>query len=198
MASSSSQRQRRILIGLLGIVGAVVWMQFLFLPQFRTAGRLGRELKTLRSQVDRTKRDLRQISELEKNRALLVSQYPMPVLSIPPEEQLPDLMERIAQAARVSHVRVITLRPKQELAQLRAGVSGYLEIPLELSATAGYHQIGHFLDLLEQSDTLVGLKEMEIQPGSQDLWNHQVRMVLLAFLVPAQGRTSNASLRGTK
>ena len=179
------QRQRRLLAGFLAVVGAVLWTQFLFLPQFRTAGRLGHELKTLRVQMTRAQRDLGQMGLLEKKRTPLTNPYSIPAPTLPPEEQLPDLLEKITQAARASHVRVTALRPKQDFAQMQMGPSGYLEIPLELLATAGYHQVGHFLDALERSESLVRLRELEIRPNNNnDLSNHQVKMVLLAFLLP--------------
>ena len=178
------QRQRRLLAGLLAVVGAVLWTQFLVFPQFRTAGRLGHELKTLRVQMTRARRDLGQMALLEKKRTLLANPHSIPGRILPPEEQLPDLLEKITQAARASHVRVTALRPKQDLAHMQIGSSGCLEIPLELVATAGYHQVGRFLDALERSESPVRLRELEIDPSNNDFSNHQVKMVLLALLVP--------------
>ena len=181
---SIPQHQRRILGGLLIVIGAALWAQFFFFPQFRTAGRLRIELKSLRGQMERPRRDLAQMPSLEKKMALLASQVPLPVPTVPPEEQLPDLLEKITQAARIAHVQVTTLKPKHELSQMQVGPSGCLEIPLELVATAGYHQLGRFLDELERSESLVRLRELEINPSGDDLTSHGVKMDLLAFLVP--------------
>ncbi len=184
MAGSADPRQRLLLTGIFAAIGGVLWIQFFLVPQAGRAGRLSSELKGMRAQVEKTRRELKQMPEMERSRSLLAAQYAVPAPAAPPEEQLPDLMDRIAQAARSAHVRIITLHPKQDLAQTQAGPSGYLEIPLELAATAGYHQVGRFLDELERSGTLVRLKELEIRPSGQDLWNHQIKMQLLAFLVP--------------
>lgn len=179
-----SQRQRQILLGLLVVVGAVLWLQFFMLPQLATASRLRDDLKKLRTQRERARHDLAQMPSLEKKLAALAGQYSLPALAGPPEEQLPDLLEKITQAARASQVRVTTLRPQKELGQLQVGPSGYLEIPLELSATAGYHQVGRFLDELERSESLVRLRELDLRPSNGDLASHEVKMVLLAYLVP--------------
>ena len=130
------------------------------------------------------RRDLLHLPEMEKKQADLAARYSAPVVSTPPEEQLPDLLDKIAQFARTAHLRVVTLRPKEDLGHVQVGPSGYLEIPLELMATAGYHQVGRFLDQLEQSDSLVRLRELEIHPGA-DLSNQDVKMLLLAFLAPS-------------
>lgn len=186
-----NQKQLRVLAAVPAVVGLFFWLQFLILPQTRSAGRLGSELTALRGKVERMQRDLAHLPEMEKKQAELAARTPAPVVSAPPEEQLPDLLDKIAQFARTARVRVVTLRPKQELAQVRVGPSGYLEIPLELVATAGYHQVGRFLDQLEQSDSLVRLREMEIRPG-KELWNQEVKMMLLAFLAPGPDAVEEA------
>jgi len=178
-----NQKQLRILAAVPAVVGLFFWLQFLILPQTRSAGRLGSELTALRGKVERMQRDLGHLPEMEKKRDELAVRTSVPVVSAPPEEQLPDLLDKIAQFARTARVRVVTLRPKQDLAKVQVGPSGYLEIPLELEATAGYHQVGRFLDQLEQSDSLVRLRELEIHPG-KEMWDQEVKMLLLVFLAP--------------
>ena len=70
---SVGQRQRWILAGLLAVIGVALWMQFFFLPQIGTAGRLGKELKVFLGQIERTQHDLAQMPSLEKKRALPAS-----------------------------------------------------------------------------------------------------------------------------
>ena len=183
MDLSSQRKQLRILAVVLVVVGLFFGLQFSILPQIRSAGRLGSEWAALHGKVEQLQRDLRQMPEMEKKQVELAARTSTPSVSIPPEEQLPDLLDKIAQFARGARVRVVTLRPKQDLGHVQVGSSGYLEIPLELVATAGYHQVGRFLDQLEQSDSLVRLRELEIQPGTE-LWSQEVKMLLVAFLAP--------------
>ena len=193
MDPASQQKQLRILAAVLAVVGLFFWLKFLILPQIRSAGRLGSEWTALHGKMEQLQRDLRQMPEMEKKRVELAARTSTPAVSVSPEEQLPDLLDKIAQFARATHVRVETLRPKQDLSQVQVGPSGYLEIPLELVATAGYHQVGRFLDQLEQSDSLVRLRELEIQPGTE-LWSQEVRMLLLAFLAPGPETAAKAEV----
>lgn len=167
----------------LAVVGLVLWLQFLIIPQIGSTNRLSSESVSLRLKVERARQETRRLPELLKERDELAARVSVPTVSTPPAEQLPGLLDKIAQFARDAHVQVVTLRLKEDLGRVKAGPSGYLEIPLELVATAGYHQIGRFLDPLEQSDSLVRLRELEIRPGKEML-NQEVRMLLLAFLAP--------------
>ena len=172
-----------LMAGALVLIGFFVWLQMLVLPQTNMVARSGSELTALRGKVERMRRDLSHLPEMERKFAEMSAQYSSPADAAPPEEQLPNLLDKITQFARVARVRVVTLKPKEDLAKVQIGSSGYLEIPLELEATAGYHQVGRFLDQLEQSDSLVRLRELKIEPGA-DAAKQDVKMMLLAFLAP--------------
>ena len=189
---SAQQRQLRLLAVVLSAVGLAFWLQFFIIPQTGLAARLGSELTGLRVKVERVRRDVQRLPELEQKRDHLIAQYSISPVSTPPEEQLPNLLDQIAQFARTTRVHVVTLRVKQDLTQAQVGPSGYLEIPLELAATAGYHQVGRFLDQLEQSDSLVRLRELEIRP-SKEMLQQEVKMMLLAFLAPGPGAARAAA-----
>lgn len=179
------QRQKHILIGILGCFGLVLGLNYVLIPQLSSSSRLLAGRRSLSQKMTRLHRDLEQAASLEEKRTQLLQQVQLPAASLPPEEQLPDLMEKIAKAARSSQVRLLALRPKEDIGKIAVGASGYLEMPLELTASAGYHAIGRFLDLMEGSQDLLRLRELEIKEGpGESLWEHQVRMVLTAHLVP--------------
>ena len=128
---------------------------------------------------------IREMPALEEDRKRLASQLQLPALTIPPEQQLPDLLDRITRAARVSEVRLLGLKPQADLRNLKPGPSGYIEVPLEVIAAAGYHSIGRFLDGLESSQDLLQVRELQIESNSRDVWSHAVTVLLVAYLVPA-------------
>ena len=188
MAAPASDLQKQILYGLLVVVGCVVWVNLFLLPQWKKASRLGGEFKQLREEVNRLHRDLKKYPTLEQERVRLAAQFETAAVSSSPEEQLPDLLGKIAQAAHAAHVRLLALKPKAEIRQLQPGLSGYLEVPLEISALSGYHQIGHFLDGLERSENPLRVQGLEIKSTQQDMWNHTTTITLRAYLVPRRGQ----------
>ena len=187
MPNLAPGQQKKLLYGVLAVIGLVAWSNFLFFPQWSRWARQGAELKSLQGQVERTRRLLVQLPGVEKNSALLSSQVAIQPTAMPPQEQLPELLDRIAQLARSSHVRLVSLKPKGEIAGLAPGPSGYLEMSIEVETSAGYHQIGAFLDALESSESLLRVQKLEIGADGQDMWNHRTRITLEAYLAPASG-----------
>lgn len=166
------------------------WGTFFWIPQWKIRADglpkvhgLGRELKTF--QQKQAKKPTLQ-AELTR----LKAEDDGSAVAIPVEEQLPDLLETIATAARFSGVHLLTVKPKMDYTELKTGRSGYLELPIEVSALTGYHRLGAFLDVLERSPSLLKVSEMEIQPDPKDLWHHRATVVFLAYLVPGASSKS--------
>ena len=178
-------QQKKLLMGLLLGVGLIAWTNFFFLPQRQIWVKRRPEVQKLREEIIRTERDLTHLKTLEENRSRLAVQVEMKYLETPPQEQLPELLERIAQTARVSKVALSSLKPSADLNALSPGLSGYLELPLSIQFSAGYHQIGKFLDALESSEDLLRVQKLEIRSASGDVLKHKANLTLQAYLVPA-------------
>ncbi len=180
----SNPEQRKILLGIGAGIGLVAWMAFFFVPQCGKWAAGYSKVTELRRKISETHQGLSQLSGVEQALARLRAQYELPAVTPPPEEQLPELLEMIAQTARSSQVSLLSVKPKENLSQLSAGPTGYLELPIQLEASAGYHQIGKFLDLLEHSESLVRVQKLKIQSNPDDLWKHQATLILQAYLLP--------------
>ena len=178
------ERRKQLLAAILAFLALSLGLSFILIPQMGGFFQRLAERRSLNQKVIRLRQDLKQLASLEEKHERLLQQVQIPTVSVPPEEQLPDLMENIAKAARSSQVRLLTLRPKEDIGKIPVGHSGYLEMPLELTASAGYHAIGRFLDLVEGSQDLLKLQSLEIRESPENLWEHQIRMVLTAYLVP--------------
>lgn len=180
--SLSSTRKKQILVGVLGAWGLVAWFNLALVPQRDHLSTLRPPIEKLRKQLSQTREGLAKLNALEATLAQMKAQFHAPVSIRPPEEQLPELLEVVAKAARGSQVHLLSVKPKQDFSQLSPGPTGYLELPVQVEASAGFHQIGMFLDALEQSENLVQVRELSIQEDPRDLWNHQLSLVLTMYL----------------
>ena len=174
--------QRRLLAGLGAVIGCVLWVQLLWVPQSTRARQRTEEWKKLQREAEEIRRQVAQLPRMEADRQRLTADLAGVAGEGAAEDQLPGLLERVTQAARHARVKVATLRPRVHLDQLKPDASGALEVPLELTGTAGYHQLGAFLDALERSPDLIRVRELELRPNASDIWTHQVSMTLLVYL----------------
>jgi len=177
-------QERQLLIGIVSVIVAVVWVNFFVIPQRRVLSEVSTQVQALRAQVIEARQGLAQRPALEAEVASLGAEYELPADALPPEEQVPELLKVITEVAKASQVGLLTVKPKVDLGQIAPGPSGYLELPIEIAASGGYHEIGTFLDALERSPSLLlRVQRFQIQANPQDLWHHQALFVLQAYLI---------------
>ncbi len=188
----SPQRQKQIVVGISSIVFLIIWLPFFVVPQRESLADLQARVKKVRSEVAEVRAKMVQLPAMETELRQLASQYDSAVITTPPEEQLPELFEMIAQAARNSQVRLIGVKPKVEIGQVTPGASGFLELPVQVDASGGYHQLGMFVDALERSKSLLRIEELKIQQDPKDIWHHEATFIIHAYLFPGgeKGKSS--------
>ena len=180
----SLEQQKPVLIGGAAAVGFSLWLGSFFIPQFSNWIQRGPQVQALKNQVEEGHRKLEHSAQREKEFKDLKAQSELGAAALLPQQQLPELMDKIALAAQSAGVSLEVVKPKLEMGQLLPGPSGYLELPLEVHAVGSYHALGLFLDTLERSDSLIRVQEFKIQSDPKDIWNHQATLVLQSYLFP--------------
>ncbi|MBI3318313.1 MAG: type 4a pilus biogenesis protein PilO [Candidatus Omnitrophica bacterium] len=182
------QEQRKILIALGGALAVLAWLILVLIPVQSSLAGIRPQVIDLKDQLGSLRQGLNQLPAMEEELKRLFAEYELPATNLSPEEQLPQLLENIAQLARASQVRLVAVKPKADLSLLAPGPSGYLELPVQMEASGGYHAIGSFLDAMERSKSLVRVLELQMEPSSEDLWHHQAILILQLYLVPSAGQ----------
>ncbi|MBI3615492.1 MAG: type 4a pilus biogenesis protein PilO [Candidatus Omnitrophica bacterium] len=183
----SDPRVRRILSTVGAGIGFFIWAGFFFIPQCRVWAAGRSSIISMKQRIGLARQELTQLPGAEEELAKQKAQAEIFSAAHPPEEQLPELLEMIAQAARASQVKLILVKPKENLSQLSPSPTGFLEMPIQVEAVGGYHPIGKFLDALERSESLIRLQELKIQANPKDVWNHQTTLTFQVYLLPAAG-----------
>lgn len=184
--SLTPAQQKQILFGILGLIGFFAWLQLFLFPQRAALAQARAQIQELRGQVEQVRAGLAQQPAMEEETRRLQAEYKLPEVTKPPEQQLPELLELISQVARQAGVRVVAAKPKGDVSKLLPGASGYLELPVLVLVSGGYHQIGQFLDALEQSETLLRVRELSVMDDEEKLYEHTGAVLFQAYLVPAR------------
>jgi Tfp pilus assembly protein PilO len=109
---------------------------------------------------------------------------------LPSEDQLSEVIERLSELARRTGVRLETVSPQLVPAQLGGEDSMpeevYQVIPIQVEASAGYHDIGAFLSLIETESSPMELVELRITGHPSDPYRHKLALVLNVFFITRQ------------
>lgn len=180
-------QKKGILYGVPAVAVLVLWVSLFLLPQRRALTELRPQVHNLRSQVKELRAGLQQLPAMEAELTRLASQFEeLPTALLPPEEQLPLLLDEIGQTARRTGIRLGVAVPQSDVGKLQPGPSGFLELPIVIAIVGGYHEMGTFLDQLEHSKSLLRVREMLMyhDPESTNVFRHMALILFQAYLVP--------------
>jgi type IV pilus assembly protein PilO len=93
--------------------------------------------------------------------------------------QIPVLLENLSQMASSSGVRITSLTP------VESGQSGsaklYSAQPIEMKATAGAHELGNFLSVLETGPTVFKIRNLSISPNPLNPKKHLIEVKMETY-----------------
>lgn len=103
------------------------------------------------------------------------------------EERIPALLEDISDIANKNSVKIMQIRPSKEVkardekarAQGQGGVVG-LTISLDLSCS--YHNLGSFVNDMENADTFIAVQEMKIRRDQNNPLEETANLVLKTYV----------------
>ena len=200
MKLSLSSRDRRtiLLVGLLGMLTLWAYLTQLLGPMAKEVGSLGHEVRSAREQLkilelatsneDALRQQHQQVNEtVESLRRLL-----------PAEQEIPTVIERLSDMAGQSGVKIQAIFPQRQVEPQAPGSLGapaassskpvvFTEIPIQIDALAGYHQLGTFLSLVESADKPMQVSSLRMSGNQKEPKRHIVKLVLRAYFAALQG-----------
>jgi type IV pilus assembly protein PilO len=143
-------------------------------PQLK---QLKRRLDTANNNVASIPRYENQIKELQET----LSSYNKKFST---QQQISSLLQELSDMAKDSGVRITSVKPHSAVLEAQQGaVTAYKKFPISISATCGYHQLGIFINKVENSDTFMRVADITITANSNTPASHIVNMVINTYIL---------------
>ena len=183
------QTQVLLLAVLISLIAAVLYIYFVFIPQFvrvfALSGDIGKtrlELKsaqTVIADMDKLKNSLKEYGEK-------VESYEK---KLPAEQEIPTLLEDLSNMAKDSKIKILSIVPA--MSHSKDDKSGnksqiYQEIPISITAKSGYSQLRHFLNSLENADRFMKVVDIGIKADKANPREHDVELMVCTYILLSQ------------
>lgn len=165
------------------IVIAVLYFQFLLLPQVTRVFHAVASSNSISSELNKSKSEISRMGEFSKK----IDSYKDKVNSyekmLPAEQEIPALLENLSTMAKSSNIKIVGITPVEtaEGKTQKAGV--YQEIPILISAKSGYHELGSFLSHLENSDRFMKVGNISIKSNNATPKKHDIDLLVLTYVL---------------
>ncbi|MEK6666731.1 MAG: type 4a pilus biogenesis protein PilO [candidate division NC10 bacterium] len=101
---------------------------------------------------------------------------------LPSEREIPGLYRQVSDLAHQAGLAVSLFQPKEP-----ATKDVYQEVPISVSAEAGYHQLGAFLDRIARLSRIVNLTDMKITGISRPTGTIRADLTLATYVFRPEG-----------
>jgi len=186
---NNPQTRTLLLTVLISLIAAALYIYFVFIPQFvrvfALSGDIGKmrlELKSAQALVanmDKLKNDLKENSE----------KVELSEKKLPAEQEIPTLLEDLSSMAKDSKIRILSIVPVMSyLTGDRSGNKSqiYREIPILITAKSGYHQLGRFLNSLENAGRFMKVVDIGIKADKASPKEHDVELIVCTYILLSQ------------
>lgn len=195
-----SREQKTLLVGIV-LAALVFWLYMAYI-----ISPLLREHIKVNERVKLAKERLKMLQVSTANQAALQEQYRQLQQSVavlrnplPPEEQLPVIIERLSDLASQAQVKIQTIFPQRSIEEDLEKRSGdksstssmtapvlpeaqlFTGIIIQIDALAGFHQLGTFLGSVEALGKPMQLASLRIANDPKDPKRHRVKLLIRAF-----------------
>ena len=160
----------------------VLDVSFLLRGQFSQIGRAMSEARKLKTEYATASSDIKLAATYQKRLNELNGEETGLEAQIPPEGNMPNILEAISKFADMSSVKILRIGPVADARTASvADKTGELKVvrqKISLTARCGFHQLGRFVALLENAPQFFDIKSLEIRVDDQDLMRQIVTMLV--------------------
>lgn len=178
-----NKKETAILIALVSVLALLGFLNFVFIPQAASVFGTFSKISKLKADAKGMKADIATIGKLKNDIAGYDSKIERYVSMLPAEKEIPALLESLASMARDANVRIVAITPVA--GKETEGEKGriYQEMPIQISAKSGYHELGRFMASLESSPRFMKVIDIEIHGNKLSPKKHDVDLMLVTYVL---------------
>ncbi len=205
MTAAKAKQDHRLYAGL-GLVGVLVlWIYYTYViaPLMASVSDLERKIHSGDTELQHIQQALAQEPKLKREQEDLSEVMRKLRAVMPAEQELASIIEQLSGMATQAGVKIQTIFPQRSLESFKvvAGLDDkhsersklFKEIPIQINALAGYHQLGTFLGRVEQGKQPMYLKSLRITTNPKELRRHTIEMVVIAYFATADAKQAEGT-----
>lgn len=178
------KKEKLILIALVCLAILAVYFQLLLRPLAMNLVNIMPKTSALRQDLLNAKSKIAKMDTTEKESRKLRLEMEKYSKIFPEKEEVPKLLEELSHMAIASNMKIIGIKPlsKGEATPAGKGFS-YREIPIEIEARSGYHELGQFLQRLECGERFIMVKDLSVQSDNRSPKRHNVQLITSTYVL---------------
>ena len=207
MSVTKLKREQQVLLGIIVAVVAAVVVYYMYLvrPLLAKVVDLERNIHLEEQKLQHVEQLVAQEPKLRTEHQELSKAMQALRDAMPPEQELASVIEHLSGLASTAGVKIQTIFPQRSLENLKvvanlndpaaaaAEPKLYKDIPIQIEALTGFHQLGAFLGEVERGKQPMQLKSLRITENFRESRRHTVEMIVVAYFAVSNAKSDAAA-----
>ncbi|MCX5715363.1 MAG: type 4a pilus biogenesis protein PilO [Candidatus Omnitrophica bacterium] len=170
------------------ISGAVLFaldIFFILRPLINKTMDLRSQIVSVKKNIANLEQQIQVLDATQQRMTALKGQAAECEKKFPKNEEIPSLLENISATAAKSGVDIVAIRPvkKEPQAGKEKANDLFHEIPIEILAKGGYHQLGQFINRLEVSARFMEVKGIDLIRDPAFPRRHNLKLLVSTYIL---------------
>jgi Tfp pilus assembly protein PilO len=177
---------KKILLVIIGCL-FIIYLDYAFVIRLQF-----KAIKDLNPKITKLKKDLSELSsklggvqDLKTSQIAASQKLFAKTKKIIFEAEIPSLLQLVSELANKNDVKITQMKPVKELPGKQDKSSQkvkFTPLLVSLELTCDYHDLGYFINALENAQTFIAVQEMKILSGEKDYLKQKVILVLRTYV----------------
>jgi type IV pilus assembly protein PilO len=171
---------QRIIICCVSVVLIVgIFVYFLYMPKYEEINKLEKAIAVQEETLAKTKKNAAQYAEYQKKLEAAQAKFNVVSKALPLTDEVPALLTGISQVGKDSGLTFLLFKPEKERIK-----EFYAELPVTMSLSGSYHDLGVFFDQLAGMSRIVNVKEFDMKIAKDASLNIACKAETYKFVEP--------------
>lgn len=178
-----NKKEATIIITAGSLLFAFIYFKIFIGPQIAGISALIPEVKKVRLDIGKTMDDISRKENFEKKLKQMEDEINLYIKKLPMEHEIPMLLEDISNMATTSNVKILGISPLGGGKEGGAKAKVYQGIPIMINAVGGYHELGVFINKLENADRFMEISDLKVNSNKADYRRHNIELIVSTYVL---------------
>ncbi len=170
------------------VAAAILYLDFTLLIklQFNDLKDISPKIVKLKNDIKNLAKDLATMRDFQDKQGKMKQAVASNVKRIIIEGRIPLLLQHISDIANKNNISIMQIRPSQEFRAGEEKIPGstikFFPVLTVLDLSCSYHNLGKFINDLENLEEFIAVQELKITPSSGDYLRQNVSLVLKTYV----------------
>jgi len=181
---NKEKKEFLILYAIVGVIVVIAYFYLILKPQvvglissFSQSGKLKKELSDTITQIKAMDGLKKQLDGFKSTQEYQEKKLPM-------EKEIPALLEGLSQTAKARGVKIVSIKPLEPQAvSIDNKPAVYTAVPIDVTVRCGYHELGYFINNLEDAERFMKIEEITVEADSNNPRIHNIKILVYSYIL---------------